>query len=269
MATSAVEVGQGMITILGQIARTVIGIEEVEIRFVDTSQIGSAGSTSASRQTQMAGGAVLAAAEGALARALEQGGGDRLTDAGVWRGDEFVMSLAQLCADGPIEHQVRFRHGGTEEADEYGQGKVHVDFAVSAHRAVVEVDPELGLVRIVRMDTAQDVGRALNPQSIIGQIEGGTMQGIGLAIMEGLKFERGRVLNASFTDYLLPTFADAPPVEAVIVEDPGTWGPFGAKGFAELPNISSVPAVVAAIRDAVGKDFTKVPVLPEDIVDLA
>ena len=91
------------------------------------------------------------------------------------------------------------------------------------------------------------------------------MQGLGLAIMEELIIEDGVILNPSFTDYLLPTFLDAPPVEAVLIEQPSSWGPFGAKGFAELPTISSTPAIVAAIRDATGKALTRVPVRPEDI----
>jgi CO/xanthine dehydrogenase Mo-binding subunit len=126
----------------------------------------------------------------------------------------------------------------------------------------------LGLVRVVHIDTAQDVGRALNPQAVLGQIEGGIMQGVGFAVMEELIVDRGVVRNASFTDYLLPTFADAPDVEAVIVEEPEPWGPFGAKGFAELPAISSTAAVAAAIRNATGRPITRVPVRPEDIVGL-
>jgi CO/xanthine dehydrogenase Mo-binding subunit len=94
------------------------------------------------------------------------------------------------------------------------------------------------------------------------------MQGVGLAVMEELVMDRGRVLNANFTDYLLPTFLDAPPVQSVIVEEPGTWGPFGAKGFAELPTISSTPAVVAALRAATGRALTRVPVRPEHIVGI-
>ncbi len=257
-----------MVTVLQQIARSVLGIEQVAVIFDDTSLIGSAGSTSASRQTQMAGGAVHEAATRVRRRALELGGGDDLSDEGVWSEGRLVTGLDDLCAAAPIEATVRFRHPETEEPDENGQGKLHADFSVAAHRATVDVDPELGLVRVVRIDTAQDVGRALNPQSIVGQIEGGTMQGVGLAIMEELVMEEGRVLNGNFTDYLLPTFLDAPPVEAVIVEQPGSWGPFGAKGFAELPTISSTPAVVAAIRAATGRALTRVPVRPIDIVGL-
>lgn len=266
--TAAIEVGQGMVTILQQIARTVLGVDQVAVMFDDTSLIGSAGSTSASRQTQMAGGAVYRAAARVREEALRRADGDDLTGAGVWRDGTVVATLEELCGSDPIEHEVRYRHIETAEPDEDGQGSPHVDFSVAAHRAIVDVDPELGLVKLVRIDSAQDVGRALNPQSIIGQIEGGTMQGVGLAVMEELVLDRGRVLNANFTDYLLPTFLDAPPVQSVIVEEPGSWGPFGAKGFSELPTISSTPAVVAAIRAATGKALTRVPVRPEHIVGI-
>ena len=191
--------------------------------------------------------------------------GESMTDDGIWRGGELVASLPEAALEQEFSAHVRYRHHGTVEPDENGQGDLHVDYAVSAHRAVVDVDPVLGLVRVVKIDTAQDVGFALNPLSVIGQIEGGTMQGVGLAIMEELIVDKGIVRNASFTDYLLPTFLDAPPIEAVLIEQPSSWGPFGAKGFAELPTISSTPAVVAAIRDATGKELTRAPVCPEDI----
>jgi CO/xanthine dehydrogenase Mo-binding subunit len=263
--TAAIEVGQGMVTILGQIARSVLGIEAVEVRFVDTSRIGSAGSTSASRQTQMAGGAVHQAAVALRSRLLEHFGADGLDDGGVWRDGELVASLPEMCDIADFGEHVRYRHPATEEPDENGQGHLHADFAVAAHRAVVDVDPELGLVRVVRLDTAQDLGHALNPLSVLGQIEGGSMQGVGLAVMEELVLDGGVVRNASFTDYLLPTFLDAPQVEAVLIEQPSSWGPFGAKGFAELPTISSTPAVVAAIRAATGRALDRVPVRPQDI----
>jgi CO/xanthine dehydrogenase Mo-binding subunit len=263
--TAAAEVGQGMVTILSQIARSATGIEAVEVVFDHTGQIGSAGSTSASRQTQMAGGAALEACLGLRAKALERAGGDRLDDAGVWRGDEHLASLQDLLAPGPLEHHTRFRHAPTEKPSPTGQGNLHAGFCVAAHRAVVDVDPELGLVRVVRVDTAQDVGRALNPLSVLGQIEGGILQGVGLAIMEELLVDRGVVRNASFTDYLIPTILDAPDVEAVIIEDPEPGGPFGAKGMAELPTISSTPAVMAAIRNATGRALNRAPVRPEDI----
>lgn len=264
--TAAIEVGQGMVTILAQIVRSTLGLAQVEVAFDDTGRIGSAGSTSASRQTQMAGNAALEAATVVRDEALERAGGDHLDDAGVWRGGQLVAPLAELLADGPIEHHVRYRHRPTERPDADGQGTLHVDFCVAAHRAVVDVDPELGLVRVVEIAIAQDVGRALNPQQLHGQIEGGIAQGMGHAIMEEVVLEHGRILNPSFTDYLLPTCLDAPEIEAVLVEQPSPWGPFGAKGMAELPTMSATPAVVAAIRAATGRALTRAPVRPEDLV---
>ncbi|MGB5567148.1 MAG: molybdopterin cofactor-binding domain-containing protein, partial [Acidimicrobiia bacterium] len=234
----------------------------------DTSQIGSAGSTSASRQTQMTGGAVHAAAVGLRDQILADYDGDELRDDGVYREGEQVATIDDVCSSGPVEHHVQFRHPETFPPDENGQGDVHAGFVVAAHRAVVDVDPELGLVRVVRVDTAQDVGTALNPQAITGQLEGGIMQGVGLAVMEELVINEGIILNPTFTDYLIPTFLDAPAVETRIVEAGDHWGPFGAKGIGESPTISSTPAIVAAIRAATGRPLTRVPVRPEDIVGI-
>jgi xanthine dehydrogenase D subunit len=264
--TAAAEVGQGLVTVIQQIARTATGISNVEVTWDHTGEIGSAGSTSASRQTQMTGGAVLRACEAVVAEALSRADADSLDDAGAWREDQLVMGLADLVADGPIEHLERYRHPPTDRPDEHGTGDVHAGFAVAAHRAIVDVDPELGLVRVVRVDTAQDVGRAINPQAVTGQIEGGILQGVGLAVMEEIVLDGGVMRNASFTDYLLPTFLDAPEVTAILVEEPDHWGPFGAKGVGEPPTISSTAAVVSAIRNATGRRLERVPVRPEDIV---
>jgi CO/xanthine dehydrogenase Mo-binding subunit len=199
-------------------------------------------------------------------RALAAVEADHLDDAGAWRNGELVATLAELTAGGSIEHHVTYRHRPTDRPDGDGQGELHVDFCVAAHRAVVDVDPDLGLVRVVQVAIAQDVGRAINPQQVIGQIEGGIAQGLGQAVLEEVVVEGGIIRNPSFTDYLLPTFLDVPSVEAVLVEEPSPWGPFGAKGMGELPTISATPAVVAAIRDATGRALTRVPVRPEDIV---
>ncbi len=266
--TAAMEVGQGLVTICQQITRSVLGVEQVAVIWDDTSQIGSAGSTSASRQTQMTGGAVHAAAVGLRDKILSTHDGDELRGDGVYRGSDLIVAIDEVCAAGPVDQWVRFRHPPTEEPDEDGQGDVHAGFAVAAHRAVVDVDLELGLVRVVRVDTAQDVGKALNPKAVIGQLEGGIMQGVGLAVMEELVIDGGIIKNPTFTDYLLPTFLDAPPVEARIIEEPDNWGPFGAKGVGEPPTISSTAAVVAAIRAATGKALHRAPVRPEDIVGL-
>ncbi len=263
--SAAIEVGQGLVTVCEQIVREVLGIEKVAFLFDDTSRIGSAGSTSASRQTQMTGGGTYQAALALKEKLFEDWQADACDGDGLWRAGELVASWDEVCADGPLEQHVRFRHPPTEAPDENGQGNVHASFAVAAHRAVVDVDPDLGLVRVVHVATVQDVGRVLHPVAAVGQIEGGIMQGVGLAVMEELVLDEGKIRNASFTDYLLPTFLDAPSVEVAFVEEPGTWGPFGAKGIGEPPTISSTPAVVAAIAAATGKDLHRAPVRPQDI----
>lgn len=263
--TAAIEVGQGLVTVLAQIARTALGVASARVRLVDTSRIESAGSTSASRQTQVSGGATLEAATRLRTRILDHHDADRLDDDGAWRGESLVSSWSELSAEG-WEETATFRHPDTKPPDENGQGHIHADFAVAAHRAVVDVDIGLGLVKVVRVDTAQDVGKALNPDSVRGQIEGGILQGVGLAVMEELVVQEGVIRNPNFTDYLLPTILDAPDVEALLVEKEGSWGPFGAKGVGEPPTISSTAAVAAAIRAATGRRLTRVPVRPEDII---
>jgi xanthine dehydrogenase D subunit len=262
--TAAIEVGQGLVTVLAQLARSGLGLSQATVRHVDTSQIDSAGSTSASRQTQLSGGATLEAAMNLRTRILERHEGDDLDDDGVWREGVLIVPMSVVAGEG-WEETVTFRHPPTERPDDDGQGVVHADFAVAGHRAVVDVDPELGLVSVVRVDTAQDVGKALNPESVRGQIEGGILQGVGLAVMEELVMEGGIIKNPTFTDYLLPTVLDAPAVEALLIEQDGSWGPFGAKGVGESPTISSTAAVLAAIRDATGKEINRAPVRPQDI----
>jgi CO/xanthine dehydrogenase Mo-binding subunit len=117
----------------------------------------------------------------------------------------------------------------------------------------------------VWIGAAQDVGKAVNPQQVEGQIEGGTAQGLGLALMEEIQTQGGLITNASFTDYLIPTTLDMPPVESVLIEDPEPDAPYGLKGVGEPPTVVSTAAIVAALRAATGKDLTRVPVKPDDI----
>jgi CO/xanthine dehydrogenase Mo-binding subunit len=135
-------------------------------------------------------------------------------------------------------------------------------------RVVAEVDVDLGLTRVVWIGTAQDVGTAINPIAVEGQIEGGTAQGLGLALMEEIQTRDGLITNASFTDYLIPTALDMPPVESVLVEVPEPSAPFGVKGVGEPPTVVSTAAIVSALRDATGRELTRVPVRPDDIVGL-
>jgi CO/xanthine dehydrogenase Mo-binding subunit len=140
-----------------------------------------------------------------------------------------------------------------------------MQFAFAAHRAVVDVDTELGLVKVVELATAQDVGKAINPLAVQGQLEGGAAQGLGLAVMEEIQVTGGVSRTASFTDYLLPTILDMPPVRMDILELGDPNSPYGLKGVGEPPTISSGPAIVAAIRAATGREINRVPVRPHDL----
>jgi CO/xanthine dehydrogenase Mo-binding subunit len=264
--TAAIEVGQGMNVALAQIARTALGMDRVEVVFDHTGLIGSAGSSSASRQTQVSGGAVLQACRELRRAVLERFDGDRLDDAGVWRGPDLVADFARIADEPGLAVFTRFTAPATERPGVDGQGAIHSELAVAACRAVVDVDPELGLVRVASLEIAQDVGRVVNPLGLVGQVEGGAAMGLGLAVMEGLVVRDGRILNASFTDYLIPTTLDMPAVRTTYVEDPSTWGPFGAKGVGEPPTVVAGPAIAAAIRAATGRPISRFPIPPGDVI---
>jgi xanthine dehydrogenase D subunit len=275
--SAAAEVGQGVSTIQIQIARTELGVEEVVLLPADT-QVGSGGSTSASRQTYMTGGAVKMACEAVRTRVLQkavamigENPGDLSLVGGKVLSESMgvVASLGELLGNDMIEETKEFHHRKTYPLDpETGRGDAHVQFAFAAHRAVVDVDIDLGLVKVVELATAQDVGRALNPQAVEGQIEGGSAQGLGLALMEEIQVRAGVIRNPSFTDYLIPTILDMPPVRADILELGDPKSPYGIKGVGEPPTISSTPAIVAALRNASGRWLTRVPVRPDDFLDL-
>ena len=276
--TAAAEVGQGLVTIEQQICRTELGVDQVLIHPVDT-QVGSGGSTSASRQTYVTGGAVKAACErvaeqvlglaqrrlGRTVAGLRLEGGQVVCDA-----EGALVSIAEVVRDEVLEETLEWRHRPTYPLDaETGQGFAHVQYAFSAHRAVVDVDTDLGLVKVIELACTQDVGKAMNPQAVEGQIHGGTAQGLGLAIMEEIQVRDGRIANPSFTDYLIPTILDMPPMRIEVLEYPDPHAPYGLRGVGEPPTISSGPAVAAAIRAATGLDLSRIPIRPEHITGTA
>jgi CO/xanthine dehydrogenase Mo-binding subunit len=199
---------------------------------------------------------------------LRSGGEMRLeNESVVGAGGKEIVSLATLLGDEVIEETREFRPRATSRLDpDTGQAGAHLQYAFAAHRAVVDVDTELGLVKVVELATAQDVGKAINPQAVEGQLEGGAAQGLGLAVMEEIQVKDGVIRNASFTDYLLPTILDMPPVRMDILELGDPHSPYGLKGVGEPPAISSGPAILAAIREASGRPLARVPVRPHDIV---
>ncbi|MDX3451189.1 molybdopterin-dependent oxidoreductase [Streptomyces sp. ME02-8801-2C] len=279
--TAMAEVGQGGVTVHAQIARTELGVTQVTIHPADT-QVGSAGSTSASRQTYVTGGAVKNSCELVREKVLEVGrrrfgsyhpawataellleGGKVVTDAG-----EVLADLVDVLGDEAVEVEAEWRHRPTEPFDlRTGQGFGHVQYSFAAHRAVVEVDTELGLVKVIELACAQDVGKALNPLSVVGQIQGGTTQGLGIAVMEEIVVDpkTAKVRNPSFTDYLIPTILDTPTIPVDVLELADDHAPYGLRGVGEAPTLSSTPAVLAAIRNATGLELTKTPVRPEHL----
>jgi CO/xanthine dehydrogenase Mo-binding subunit len=243
---AAADVGQGVVNVILQVAQTELGTEDVIISAHTTATVDSAGSTSASRMTWIAAGAVQLACRAALEERERTGG--------------------------EVDVERIYRHPRTSPLDpDTGQttgDRSHVAFACAAMRVVAEVDVELGLTRVVWIGTAQDVGKAVNPQAVEGQIEGGAAQGLGLALMEEVQTDGGLITNASFTDYLIPTALDMPPVDSVLVEVPEPDAPYGAKGMGEPPTVVSTAAVASALRDATGRELSRVPVRPDDIVGL-
>ncbi len=271
--TAAAEVGQGLVTLQAQIARTELGVDQVTVAPADTS-VGSAGSTSASRQSYMSGGAVKTACEAVRERVFalaEQRHGRRLADPELVGGmllaaDGTALALVDVLGDDSIEETREYRHRPTGPLDPTtGQGNSHVQFAFCLHRAVVDVDVELGLVKVVELAAVQDVGKILNRLSLEGQIHGGTAQGLGLAVMEEIQLADGKLRNPSFTDYLIPTILDMPPMRLEILENADPDAPYGLRGAGEPPTLSSTPAVVAAIRAATGLALTRVPIRPEHL----
>jgi len=244
---ASAEVGQGVTDVILQVARLELDTDDVVLASGSTAEVGSAGSASASRMTWMAAGAVQTACRAALDERERRGGGE-------------------------VDVERIYRHPRTFPLDpETGQitdGQAHVALAVAAMRVVVEVDVDLGLTRVVWIGTAQDVGNALSRTAVEGQIEGGTAQGLGLALMEEIQTRDGVIANASFTDYLIPTFLDMPPVVSELVEEPEPDAPYGVKGVGEPPTVVSTAAIVAAVRYATGCELTRAPVRPDDIVGL-
>jgi CO/xanthine dehydrogenase Mo-binding subunit len=244
---AAAEVGQGVANVIVQVARTELGIRDVVLAPHTTATVASAGSASASRMTWMASGAVRDACRAALEEREQKRGGE-------------------------VDVERIYRHPPTTPLDpDTGQvtgERAHVAYACAAMRVVAEVDVELGLTRVVWIGTAQDVGKAVNPQAVRGQIEGGTAQGLGLALMEEIQTRDGLITNASFTDYLIPTTLDMPPVVSELIEEAEPDAPYGVKGVGEPPTVVSTAAVVAALRAATGRELTRVPVRPDDIVGL-
>ncbi|WKZ38169.1 MAG: xanthine dehydrogenase family protein molybdopterin-binding subunit [Anaerolineales bacterium] len=238
------EVGQGTHTVMVQMAAQVLGVSEsrVELRTSDSSTQGNPGSASASRLTFMAGNSIKGAAEAALEK---------------WKAEER-----------PAIAEFKYLAPRTTPMDkETGYSMPNFQYAYVAQAAEVEVDTETGHVRVLRITSADDVGKAINPDLVVGQIEGAVVQAHGYAVLEDYKTKDGRVLTDQLSTYLIPTIWDIPEkVESVLVEVPDPNGPWGARGIGELPYLPVAPVIAAAIHDATGVWINEFPFTPERVL---
>jgi CO/xanthine dehydrogenase Mo-binding subunit len=271
----AVDIGQGSNTIMTQIAADALGVPVSTFRIVmgDTDRTMDAGKTSASRQTFVSGNAVRAAGEDLRQKLLRlanvgTGAAIRLGEGRAVlseNGRDQVVELARLpVVNGEGDVLVGEGHFDppTTALDADGQGIPYATYGFAAQMAEVEVDVELGIVKVRRITAAHDVGRAINPIQVEGQIHGGIAQGLGLALME--EYLPGRSENLH--DYLIPTVGDMPEIEVIIIEDREPLGPYGAKGIGEPALIPTAPAILGAIHHATGARVTRVPATPERVL---
>jgi aldehyde oxidoreductase len=269
----AVDIGQGSNTIVTQICADALmaPVSQFDLVSGDTSISPDCGKTSASRQTFVTGKAAYLAGIKLRREILKLAGvcdcatiefGEGCVTVGE-NGERNVIALTELPLDAygyVITSEATF-DPPTSALDENGQGTPYAVFGFGAHLAEIEVDVELGTVRVLKVTAAHDVGRAINPTLIEGQIEGGVAQGLGMALMEEFFPGKGENLH----DYLIPSAGDVPPVESILIEAASSVGPFGAKGIGEQAVIPTAPAILNAIHDAVGVRIHKVPATPERV----
>ena len=238
------DVGQGAHTVFLQMAAEAVGVPVGKVQVIghDTAEAGNSGSTSASRMTFMAGNAIKVAGEMALQKWLDE--------------------------ERPAIATYEYRPPSTTPYDpETGYANPNFAYGYMAQFVEVEVDLETGHVDVVRVVSAHDVGKALNPQQVEGQVEGGVVQALGYAVLENLVSQNGRILNPYLSTYLIPTIWDIPrEVKSVILEYADPRGPWGARGMAEMPFIPLAPAICAAVHDATGVWLDRIPLTPDFVV---
>lgn len=266
----AMDIGQGANTVIAQIFATALGVpvHQLELIGPDTDVTPDAGKTSASRQTFVSGNAARLSAEALRKDILKLVNAAQNAQISIGQG-EIIIS------DGDVIHRIDLAlftpdsesfvlraqetyDPPTKPLDENGQGEPYAQFGYAAHLVVVEVDTAMGTTKPIKFIAAHDVGHAINPMLVEGQVHGGIAQGLGMALME--EYIPGRTENLH--DYLIPTIGDIPPIETIIIEEPDVHGPFGAKGLGEHVLIPTAPALLNAIKDATGVRITQVPATP-------
>ncbi len=278
----ASEVGQGAKTIMSQIPAEILGVQVEDIIFIceDTSITPDAGTAAASRQTYNTGNAIKKAAEALreeiIKIAVEMLAVNSDTGLVVKEGKVYIKTfpsqkvtfteIAEKTGDGLLRKEATFIAHSTQMDEETGQGSPYWPYTFGACGVEVEVDTETGYVEIIKATVAQDVGKAINPSLIEGQIDGGFAMGYGYAILENLNVVKGQIKGNRFANYLIPTAMDMPEVDKIIVEDPESTGPFGAKGIGEPVMVYVAPAILNAIYNAIGVRMTEIPVTPEKLL---
>jgi aldehyde oxidoreductase len=269
----AVDIGQGSATVVTQICAEALGVslEKFDLVSADTDITPDGGKTSASRQTFVSGKAAFLAGEQLKKNILKMAGACdcarfELADGAILLQDgdkpkNVCLRELPLDARGYVATAEATFDPAVSPLNNDGQGIPYAVFGFGAHLAEIEVDMELGTVKVLKITAAHDVGRAINPTLVEGQIEGGAAQGLGMALMEEFLPGKGENLH----DYLIPTIGDMPPVESILIEDPSPAGPFGAKGIGEQALIPTAPAILNALYDAAGIRIRKLPATPDKV----
>ncbi|NWF93251.1 MAG: xanthine dehydrogenase family protein [Syntrophaceae bacterium] len=280
--TGITEMGQGSHTVLAQIAAEELGvrIEDVRIVVPDTDIVPEAGPTVGSRSTTLMGNAIIMASQAVKASILEAASeilgvpAERLVARNrlifdrddQTRGVEFKEAARRALATGKRMMGQGWWAPPRPSFDvETGQGYPYFVYTYNTQMAEVEVDTKTGHVEVIKVVACFDIGRAINPILVEGQIEGGIMMGLGYAMMEEVLLKEGKVQNLNFQDYMIPTAMDAPEIVPMILEDPNRYGPFGAKGIGEMPNIPTAPAIINAVANAVGVRIRDLPAHSEKV----
>ncbi|MEW6207190.1 MAG: xanthine dehydrogenase family protein molybdopterin-binding subunit [Acidobacteriota bacterium] len=278
--SSSTEIGQGTQTIFCQIVAEELGLrfEDVEIEETDTSRVPDSGPTVASR-TCMVVGRVIQLAAREIKEKIKRFAAELYgsTDVDLIEG-RFVEQEKTLASFAEVAREYAAQHGelravaqyasppGVEWDDQAYEGDAYPAFSWGADVAEVEVDVDTFEVSVLKITTAQDIGRAIHPLLAEGQIEGGTLQAVGYGLTEELVWDQGRIVNRMLTNYIIPTSMDAPEMETIIVEKEYPHGPFGAKGVGELPMDGTAPAIAAAVLNATGAFVSEIPITPERLL---
>ncbi|HEU4387807.1 MAG TPA: molybdopterin cofactor-binding domain-containing protein, partial [Blastocatellia bacterium] len=275
--TGSTEIGQGTSTIFCQIVGDELGVnlEDVELEEPNTSRVPDSGPTVASRTCMVVGRVVQLAArevKDKLMRFAAELSGEpdlRLVESSFVADNRRFATLAEVAREyasqrGELRCYARYASPpGIAWDDETYSGDAYPVYSWGAAVAEVEVDLDTYEVAVLKITTAQDIGRAINPTLAAGQIEGGMLQAVGYGLLEDVVWEKGRIVNNRLTDYIIPTSLDTPDIDTIIVENPYPHGPFGAKGVGELPIDGGAPAIAAAIFNATGAFVTEIPITPE------